>query len=271
MYDRAGRRPGFFCRRAGPRAPRLHCERGKADGRAHDPLPVLPGRAGRGGRRLPPLQAQLCRPQPHRGPAGGHPAGRPLHDGRDAEHRRGGHPLPRGGKPGQLPGDHQGVPAHHPFGRAGDGLSAAPQARQRGAAQDHPDGLWGPVPLHPAHHPGHRPGGGAGRGGGQQHRLRRAGKPRRRAPGPVAGQAEKPGDPRAGLRHAQAGVQRGGGHAPGGAGPPGHLPRKHPGAGQRPRPADRLRHHRPADGGQRPARPALRGLLRPGAVFRRGV
>ena len=42
-------------------------------------------------------------------------------------------------------------------------------------------------------------------------------------------------------------------------------------AGQRPGPADRLRHHRPADRGQRPPRPAVRGLLRPRAVFGGGV
>ena len=119
---------------------------------------ALPGATPRGPCRWAPCwQAPLCRAQPRGGPAGGHPAGRPVYGGGDAEHRRRGHPLPRGGKPGPLPGDHQGIPAHHPLGRAGQRLSAAPETRQRGAAQDHPDGLRGPLPLHPADHPGHRP------------------------------------------------------------------------------------------------------------------
>ena len=235
--------------------------------RAQDPLPVLPGRAGGGSGRLSPLQAQFCGAQPGRSPAGGHPAGGTVYRGGDAEPGRGGHPLPGCGEPGPLPGDHQGIFSHHPVGGAGQRLAAAPQARQRSAAQDHPDGFCGPVPLDPADHPRHRPGSGAGCGGGQQHRLCGAGKPRRHPPGPVAGQAEKERHPRGRLRHAAAGVQRGGGHAPGGAGAPGHLPGKHPGAGQWPGPADRLRHHRPADRGQRPPRPAVRGLLRPRAVF----
>ena len=234
-------------------------------------MPLLHGRTARGGFGLQPLRARLCGAQPGGGAAGGDAAGRAVHGGGDAEHRRRGHPLPRGGEPRPLPGDHQGVPAHHPLGRAGGRLPAAGKAGQRGAAQDHADGLCRFVPLHPADHPGHRPGGGAGRGGGQQHRLRRAGKPGGRPPRPVAGKAEAPRRPRGGHGHAAAGLERGGGHAPGGAGPPGHLPGEHPGAGQRPRPPGRLRHHRAADGRQRPARPAVRGLLGPRAVFGRRV
>ena len=60
-------------------------------------------------------------------------------------------------------------------------------------------------------------------------------------------------------------------HAPSRPCAPGHLPGEHPGAGKRPRPADRLRDGGAAHSGQRLARAAVRGLLGPGAVFHRRV
>lgn len=52
-------------------------------------------------------------------PAGGHAAGRAVYRGRDAEHRRRGHPVPGRGEHRAVPGDHQGVYAPDAVGGAG--------------------------------------------------------------------------------------------------------------------------------------------------------
>ena len=219
---------------------------------------------------MSPLRPGACRAQPGGQSSGRHCAGRPVYRGRHPERGRRGHPLPGRGEQRPLPGDHQGVYAPDAGGRAGEGLHPPPEAGQRSAVQDHPDGFCRPLPLHPAHHPGQRPGGRAGRLRREQHGLRRHGEPRRLSAPEVAGGARHRDAP-AGLCHAGTGVQRGGGHASGGPRTPGHLPGQHPHHGQWPRPAHRLRDSGAAHGGQRPPRAAVRGLFRPGAVFHRRV
>ena len=150
-------------------------------------LPVLHGRAGEPGVGVPALRRGTGRAQPGGQPAGGHAAGRAVYRGRDAEHRRRGHPVPGRGEHRAVPGDHQGVYAPDAVGGAGHGRAAPAQAGQRGAVQDHPDGLCRSLPLHPAHHPRKRSGGCAGRVRGEQHRLRCDGKPRRHPAAAVAG------------------------------------------------------------------------------------
>lgn len=124
-----------------------------------------------------PLRPGTCRAQPVGQSSGRHRAGRPVYRGRHPERGRRGHPLPGRGEQRPFPGDHQGVYAPDAGGRAGEGLHPPPEAGQRSAVQDHPDGFCRPLPLHPAHYPGQRPGGRAGRLRREQHGLRRHGEP----------------------------------------------------------------------------------------------
>ena len=173
---------------------------------AKTPVSVLHGGTAACGDRLPPLWEDLRGMQPGGLPAGGHGAGRALHCGRDAQSGRRGRAVQRRGESGCFPGDHQRVPARHPFCGAGCGLRPAPQAGERGTVQDHPHGLCRSVPRHPAHYPRQRSGGCAGCGGSQQHRVCGVGKPGRHPAGAVAGKSSRSGADRGGLRHAAPGV-----------------------------------------------------------------
>ena len=173
---------------------------------AKTPVSVLHWGTAACGNRLPPLREDLRGLQPGGLPAGGHGAGWALYRGRDAQSGRRGCAVQRCGESGRFPGDHQGVPARHPFCGAGCGLHPTPQAGQRSAVQDHPHGLCRPVPRHPAYYPRQRLGGRAGRGGSQQHRVCGAGKPRRHPAGAMVGKPLRPGAGRGGLRHAAPGV-----------------------------------------------------------------
>ena len=137
--------------------------RGGADMEQRRISSILYAGAGSGGGAVSPLRPGTCRAQPGGQSSGRHCAGRPVYRGRHPERGRRGHPLPGRGEQRPLPGDHQGVYAPDAGGRAGEGLHPPPEAGQRGAVQDHPDGFCRPLPLHPAHHPGQRPGGRAGR------------------------------------------------------------------------------------------------------------
>ena len=173
---------------------------------AKTPVSVLHWGTAACGDRLPPLWEDLRGMQPGGLPAGGHGAGRALHRGRDAQSGRRGRAVQRRGESGCFPGDHQRVPACHPFCGAGCGLHPAPQAGQRSTVQDHPHGLCRPVPRHPTHYPRQRSGGRAGRGGGQQYRVCGAGKLRRHPAGAMAGKSSRSGAGRGCLRHAAPGV-----------------------------------------------------------------
>ena len=173
---------------------------------AKTPVSVLHGGTAACGDRLSPLREDLRGMQPGGLPAGGHGAGRALHRGRDAQSGRRGCAVQRRGESGCFPGDHQRVPARHPFCGTGCGLRPAPQAGERGTVQDHPHGLCRSVPRHPAHYPRQWSGGCAGCGGSQQHRVCGAGKPGRHPAGAVAGKPSRSGAGRGGLRHAVPGV-----------------------------------------------------------------
>ena len=185
---------------------RIEAGKGREHYGAKTPVSVLHGGAAACGDRLPPLREDFRGMQPGGLPAGGHGAGRALHRGRDAQSGRRGCAVQRRGESGRLPGDHQGVPACHPFCGAGGGLHPAPQAGERSTVQDHPHGFCRPVPRHPARYPRQRSGSRAGCGGSQQHRVCSAGKPRRHTAGAVAGKPPRPGAGRGCLRHAAPGV-----------------------------------------------------------------